>query len=681
MPGNLKSRIQNRIPNWGLPIADCRLSPARGARQKSPQSKVICIFFFLIIVGISTAWARPQRLIIAMDGISYRDVKAMQEGVVYTNFWGVVRRRGFGTDEGFYPVSRMISTFPSTSDVAWTDIFGNRPLPGYQRTYYSVAANSEIAVNGLTSTMEHERQMQWQSESDLTRSMGYIYSVHVYEFEVREMVDSFWNARSNDANYYAYIRSSDDAQHMSRDVFTLLSALDKALRDLRARYKAAEGHDLEILIISDHGHNHAGRGERVQIIPFLEKNGYQVARTIQNSNDVVLPTSGIEDWVEIHNAPSETERLAEKLPALKGVDLVTARLRPDHFLVLNSANERAVIDRNPTNNTFRYSTENGDPLHYGPVVQELTHAGKLDANGFATADDWMNATMTNHYPLALQRIVRGLTSVTLNPATILVSLDNHYVHAAALINAGSQLESTGSTHGALDDINSMGIVLSNFAPTHDTSSDRVAGCFDNFPGLRNYRADENGAEWVRKSEQARTRIRRDPLDWNYESLPENQIFLRIWSSDLAQTTAGDGTLCATIEKLSGSTDAGPDPVSLQPGVLHERQFTFGSPISFSQITLRERHEVLDRTILPHPGPLPLGEGESSTDGLTGRMTTAVHGSNAKGPYERIYPCPTNLSLEPFSAYRIAGWVKGGGKSMARFEFDFNTDGEGKPAAY
>jgi hypothetical protein len=268
------------------------------------------------------------------------------------------------------------------------------------------------------------------------------------------------------------------------------------------------------------------------------------------------------------------------------------------------------------------------------VVQELTHAGKLDANGFATADDWMNATITNHYPLALQRIVRGLTSVTLNPATILVSLDNHYVHAAALINAGSQLESTGSTHGALDDINSMGIVLSNFAPIHDTSSDRVASCFDNFPGLRDFRADENGAEWVRKSAQARTRIRRDPLDWNYESLPENQIFLRIWSPDLAQTTAGDGTLCATIEKLSGSTDADPDPVSLQPGVLHERSYIF------------PRDSVSD-----------------------------------SAPHERIYSCPTNLSLEPFSAYRIAGWVKGGGKSMARFEFTFNTDGEGMPTAF
>jgi hypothetical protein len=463
--------------------------------------------------------------------------------------------------------------------------------------------------------------------------MGYIYSVHVYEFELYEMVNSFWNAPGTNANFYAYVRSSDDAQHMDRDVFTLLSALDQKLRQLRARYKAAEGHDLQILIISDHGHNHAGRGERVQIIPFLKKNGYQVARSIQHSNDVVLPTSGIEDWIEIHNAPSETGRLAEQLTRLQGADVIAARIRPDHFLVLNSADERAVIDWNPTNHTFRYTTVNGDPLRYQSVAQELAHNGKLDADGFASVDDWMNATITNHYPLALQRIARGLTSVTLNPATILVSLDNHYVHAAALINAGSRLESTGSTHGALDDINSMGIVLSNFAPTHDTSSDRLAANYDDFSGLRDFRAEENGAEWVSKPEQARTRIKRDPFDSNYESLPENQIFLRVWSPDLEQ--AGDGTLHASIEMLSRTTESGSDPVSLQPAVLHERHYAFGPSLSFAR----------------------------------------------NSSCERIYPCPTNLSLEPFSSYRIAGWIQDGAKRTARFDFVFNTDDKGKPAAY
>ena len=141
----------------------------------------LTVFLFLFFQGfVLTSQALPQRLVIALDGIAYRDVKSLQEGVTCTNIWGtVLHRHAFTSDEGYFPVGRMISTFPSTSDVAWTDIFGNRPLPGYQRTYYSVAANAEFSLNGLTSTVEHERQMDWQADNNFVRSMGYIYSVQI----------------------------------------------------------------------------------------------------------------------------------------------------------------------------------------------------------------------------------------------------------------------------------------------------------------------------------------------------------------------------------------------------------------------------------------------------------------------------------------------------------------------
>jgi hypothetical protein len=96
----------------------------------------------------------------------------------------------------------------------------------------------------------------------------------------------------------------------------------------------------------------------------------------------------------------------------------------------------------------------------------------------------------------------------------------------------------------------------------------------------------------------------------------------------------------------------PDPVSLQPSVLHERHYTFGPPISF----------------LGDPGRADLPVGQDARQ-------------RVPAGYERIYPCPANLSLEPFSAYRIAGWTRNGGKNTALFEFVFNTDDEGKPAAY
>ena len=87
----------------------------------------------------------------------------------------------------------------------------------------------------------------------------------------------------------------------------------------------------------------------------------------------MLPTCGIESWVEIHNTPAETETLAQLLWHLQGADLVTARLpdQTNRFLVINSKGERGFIDWNPARNSYRYSPDTGDPLAYRPVVATL----------------------------------------------------------------------------------------------------------------------------------------------------------------------------------------------------------------------------------------------------------------------------------------------------------------------
>jgi hypothetical protein len=270
------------------------------------------------------------------------------------------------------------------------------------------------------------------------------------------------------------------------DIFALLCILDGELRTLSERYQASEGRQLEILIISDHGNDHAGARKRVPVRAFLKNSGYRVAGRIEGPKDIVLPTVGIESWVEVHCAPQETERLAELLPDLKGVDCLTARVarRPNQFLVLNAKHERARIDWKPEHDSFRYIPERGDPLGYQPVLAALAQKHQFDSDGFASADAWMCETMTHRYPLALERIARGHAKVTVNPASILISLSNGYVHCGWLLKRFSSLVRQGGTHGSLDELASSGVVLSNFAPTRDTSTRRLASLYDGFQGLR-----------------------------------------------------------------------------------------------------------------------------------------------------------------------------------------------------
>jgi hypothetical protein len=628
-----------------------------GRLSRNVSRPVLLLSLVIQILPSTSIAALPKRLIIGLDGISYRDVKALQAGVTYKDTHGIqFHRQAF--HQGYFPVSRLISTFPSTSDVAWTDIFGDRPLPGYQRTYFSDAANSEMSVNGITTSMEHEKQMHWEVENGFLRTLGYVYPSHTYQYEVHELAKNFLNTKSGGDNYYAYIRTSDDAQHLARDVFAMLCALDEKLQELRAIYKAREGHDLEILILSDHGNNHAGVGQRVEIRTFLKNAGYRITNSIVNPKDVVLPTTGIESWVEIHNAPAETETLLQLLSHLKGVDVLTAKFpgQTNRFIVMNSKGERAIIEWNPAKNSFRYSTERGDPIDYLPVVEALSQKNRLDAGGFAAADDWMAETMTNRYPLALERIVRGHTRVTLNPATILISLDNHHVHAGWLIKKGSELVTFGGTHGALDDLNSDGILLSSFAPTQDTSSSRVAGLYDCFPGLRNFREEENGAEWITGKEQALTRIARVPLDWDRQMLPDDEIFLRVWTPgfvhldievpvELTVKKAGQfssAQLCRGESRPIDATEpyetvliGKPGQGDPQPMDASERHFTLNQPISFPD----------------------------------------------QCAYERVYALPAGLVLEPQKEYSISGQVRDQEKNIRLFEFTFRTDNRGLPVVY
>jgi hypothetical protein len=495
--------------------------------------------------------------------------------------------------------------------------------------------NAQISINGVTTTMEHESQMQWELENGVLRTLGYVFPVHTYKYEVREFANAFLNTKSGSDNYYVYLRSPDDAQHLSRDIFAMLCTLDEKLQELRARYKAQEGRELEILILSDHGNNHAGPAKRVPVRAFLKQAGYRITKSIREPKDVVLPTAGIETWVEIHNSPPETERLLHLLTHLEGVDVLTARApdQANRFIVMDANGDRAVIDWNPAKNAYRYSTEVGDPINYRPVVEALSLKNQLDSDGFATAEAWMAETMTHRYPLALERIVRAHTQVTLNPATILISLNNDYVHASWLIKKGSEFVRFGGTHGGLDDLNSNGILLSSFAPTQDTSTSHVAGLYEDFPGLRNYRAEGSGAEWVSGKGQALTRIARAPIDRDCRLLPGDGVFLRIWALSFAHL-GSEIPVEVTVAKAGRYSPARIRRGDPEPMGAAEKHWTLTLPLSL-------------------PG---------------------------KCSYERVYALPSDLILEPQEAYWISGRLRGQRHTQI-FRFAFRTDSRGLPAAY
>ncbi len=592
------------------------------------------LFFVLLAQAFPTpCLALPRRLVLLVDGVAYRDVKALQEGVTYKDIHGYqYHRQGFQQEQGYFPVSRLISTFPSISDPSWSEILGNRPPPGYQRTFFNATNDSEISLNGVTSSEEYETQMTWQMEGGFHRTMSYVSPHWAFQYEVKSLIEGFLHAPDGQTNYYALIHSTDSAQHLSGDIFAMMCTLDEKLQQLREVYRAREGRELEILLLSDHGNNHAGGGDRVGILGFLKKAGYRVTKSIKNPNDVVLPTSGIESWVEIHNLPAKTEALAQSLTHLEGADVVTALLpgRADRFLILNSKGERAVLQWNPAQNSFRYSPEQGDPIGYLPVVAALAKKNALDADGFAPADAWMAETFTHHYPDALERIVRGHTQVAGNPATILVSLKNGYVHSSWFTKRGAALTKCGGTHGALDDINSDGILLSNFIPTKDTTTSRVAALFGGFQGRRDGRG-EHGAEWIVKKTETPNSTPSGPLKKTGRQPSPEDVFLRIWTPVFASGNP-DAPVEILVKKAGHTQPARSPHASSEPANSFERRLMIEHPLASADC----------------------------------------------GPHERVYAFPAELNLRPQTAYQISGRIADQKKNTSIFTFTFHTDDRGRP---
>jgi hypothetical protein len=212
-------------------------------------------------------------------------------------------------------------------------------------------------------------------------------------------------------------------------------------------------------------------------------------------------------------------------------------------------------------------------------------------------------------------------------------LRNDFVHCDWLIKKGSQLVKSGGTHGALDDLNSVGLLVSSFAPTRDTSTSRIAAQFEGFPGLRDFRAQATGADWICETSEAQGRIPRASLDCDCDEASVDHVLLRIWTP--------------TFSRL-------PDP---------RIEVTVGRVRRFPPVRICRSD------------PVPVDPSEQKLT-LTAPISTPDHCL-----YERFYAFPAELKLEAQKDYQMTGRIDVGNKYADSFKFSFRTNDRGLPEAY
>lgn len=421
----------------------------------------------LALLAPGTAAALPARLVLAVDGAAYHHVRALQAGEG--------GRRCFA---GFQPASRLISTYPSLSDVAWADILGLAALESYQPLHYSYARNELSGARGLESMgdePEYMRRMDWYLSGSWSNLAGYLFPRRVFRRELGRIRKAF--LRSERPEFYALVHTTDYAVHMGRDPADYLCEVDAWVEGLR-RERAG----LEVVIVSDHGTDDLVP-RRLPIPEHLERSGFRVVKRLERRGDVVLPVDGMLNVVQAFPFVEDIPAVAAALIALPGVDLVTVALpdRRDEVRILKRG-EEAVIRRR--GGRYAYEALRGDPLLHAPVAAALRRSGAADADGYATGEAWLAATLEHLYPAALERVMRGHSGLVRSPAPVIASLTPGWVSANRPTWIGSRLVSLGGTHGALDARSSNGVAMSTARRAPDTTTDRVRRHFGGFAGLR-----------------------------------------------------------------------------------------------------------------------------------------------------------------------------------------------------
>lgn len=402
------------------------------------------------------AVSAPRLFVFALDAVPYEAVEAMMRE---------------GAFSGFAPPDRLVSTFPSATTLAISDILSPLGLErpeGYEARYFDRASN-RIRGGGLFSY--NRVKFHWRTAWDwkagnVRKIVSGLRPVHASLSAVDDALEAF--AASDDPVFLAYTDATDLAGHLKSpdSLARILEHLDVGVAALR---RSEPDRPFHVLLFSDHGQ--AGGqpllNVRAPVRRALRDAGFRLRSRFGSDDadgkaggeaekEIVLVPFGLLSTVVAYTRPALAHEAARAVAAVEGVDFcVASDGTPDEWRVQNR-DGGALIERRRRDGDveWRYRVDDADPL----VLAELMG----DAARWR-ADDWLRRRTEDHvYPDPLHRIAGGFDAVG-NPASMLCSLETRAMFGALLTSVSSRL-SVGRlkwTHGTLHRAASMGFLLTD----------------------------------------------------------------------------------------------------------------------------------------------------------------------------------------------------------------------------
>ena len=336
--------------------------------------------------------SRPRRLLLCLDGVPHKLIEAARDR---------------GLFDAFKRTSRLLSPFPTMTNVALSAMFGATPPPGYESLYFDRGARE--LRGGIKKYLGRRTPdkipSSYMDDLDYQEPLPFEFLIYVapervWRADMQRFRERFRNAPQT-RDYFAFLKATDGLLHSQGParLAVALESLDKILKEIRGYC----GDETEIVMFSDHGMN-LEENNRVPLALALRSRGFEV----------VIPAFGLCSYVALYCDEQVIPAVARASVEANGVDF--AVYKDGSEVVIESERGRARIQRD--GGGYRYLHETGDPL-----------ALDFFGHGFKTDEEWFEKTAAHRYPDAVVNIYKSIfTKRVKHTADVLISLKDGYYY-------------------------------------------------------------------------------------------------------------------------------------------------------------------------------------------------------------------------------------------------------------
>lgn len=392
----------------------------------------------LDISNAETDISGRKKLAVCLDGVPYE---------VMAKLW----------DQGFFREfsrpAKVISVFPSVSDVALSEVLHAEKVPGYENLYFDVQRNK--TAGGAMSTVSKARipylEILDYDEPGIFKGLAYILPIKTYRADLGRFLKRYTS--STRGYYKAHLCSTDSICHvMTPNEFAgYLREVDALLRDIFLQHQGS----LDLVVFSDHGNSQVP-SQRLDIEHFLAEAGYHLESSLRSQRSVVIPGFGLVGVLAVYCSPENIAGLAQLFNRREGVDFCA--FLDQGAVRITSSRGTARILADASGDRLKYERVDGDPLDLSRIWTQLLRQEQVDSHGFVQAGVWFKATAEHEFPDAINAIFRGVNNHVTNRASLLVSLKDGYHYGSSFFN---KLVTLRSTHGSLRKTSMTGFVMRN----------------------------------------------------------------------------------------------------------------------------------------------------------------------------------------------------------------------------